>query len=147
MTKFNFRLATLLRLREAARDERQLELADAQRADAELDGQLARLETLERQLQGERRNAAGPGPVDLRRLIDAQRYAASLRTREADLRQQRQTLAAEIDRRRQAVVEADRDVRSLEKLHAKQLQAHRQSEERQEGKRLDEVALQAAGRD
>ena len=63
------------------------------------------------------------------------------------LQRQRQALAAEIDRRRQALLEADRDVRTLEKLRENQLQAHRQEEERQEGKRLDEAALQATGQD
>ena len=44
MTKFHFRLATLLRLRETTRDECRVQLADAQRADAELQSQLARLD-------------------------------------------------------------------------------------------------------
>ena len=144
MTRFHFRLATLLRLRESTRDECRVQLADAQRADTELQSQLARLDMEQRQLQRECRTAAGPGPVDLRRLLEAQRYAATLRAREVDLHQQRQVLGAEIDRRRQALLEADRDVRTLEKLRENQSQAHRQAEDRQEGKRLDEAALQTA---
>ena len=146
MSKFHFRLATLLRLRETTRDERRVQLAEAQRADAELQSQLTRLDVEQEQLQRECRTAAGPGAVDLPRLVEAQQYAAALRAQEAELQQQRQALAVEIDRRRQALLEADRDVRTLEKLRENQLQAHRQEEERQEGKRLDEAALQTTGK-
>jgi flagellar protein FliJ len=145
MTKFRFRLATLLQLRESTRDERRVQLAESQRADTELHRQLIRVEMEQQQLQRECREAAGPGDVDLPRLVEAQQYASALRAQQTELRRQRQALAAEIDRRRQTLLEADRDVRTLEKLRENQLQAHRQEENRQEGKRLDEAALQAAG--
>jgi flagellar protein FliJ len=144
MSKFHFRLATLLRLRETTRDERRVQLAEAHRADAELQSQLARLNVKQEQLQRECRAAAGPGEVDLSRLLEALQYASALRAQKAELRQQRQALAAEIDLRRQALIEADRDVRTLEKLRENQSQAHQQAEDRQEVKRLDEAALQAA---
>lgn len=146
MAKFQFRLATLLRLREATRDERRVQLAEVQRADAELQSQLEQLTREQEQLQRDCRQAAGPGAVDLPRLVEAERYAATLRTQETDIHQQRQTLAVEIERRRQVVIEADRDVQSLEKLRDNQSQAHRQEEDRQEGKRLDEAALAPAWR-
>jgi flagellar export protein FliJ len=144
MARFHFRLATLLRLRETVRDERRVQLAEAERAQAELQARLAELERQRQQLQHECRTAAGPGEVDLPHLVEAHQYAAALRAQEAELLQQRQVLAIEIDRRRQALIEADRDVQTLEKLRESQWQAHRREEERQEGKRLDEVALQAA---
>ena len=144
MPKFHFRLATLLRLRETTRDDCRVQLAEAQRADAELQAQSARLDAEQQQLQRECRTAGGPGTVDLPHLVEACRYASALRAQEAELQQQRRALDAEIDRRRQALLAADRDVRMLEKLRENQWQAHRQAEERQEGKRLDETALQAA---
>jgi flagellar protein FliJ len=145
MTKFKFRLASVLRLRQTARDDRRVQLAESQRSDAELQGQLRRLEAEQELLQGECRAAVGPGPVDLGRLIDAQRYAAELRSREGDVREQRELLAAEIESRRQAVIEADRDVRTLQKLRDNQLQTHREEEQRQDAKRLDEAAMQTIG--
>ena len=145
MSKFHFRLATLLRLRETARDERRVQLADVQRADAELQGRLARLDIQRKQLQEECRTAGGPGNVDLPHLVETQQYASALRAQEAELLRQRRALATEIDRRRQALLAADRDVQTLEKLRENQSQTHRQDEERQEGKRLDESALQAMG--
>jgi flagellar export protein FliJ len=148
MARFHFRLATLLRLRETARDQRRLQLAEAERADAVLRTQLAELGARQRQLQDECRAAAAAGEVDLPRLVEAHRYAAALREQAAELEQERRTLAAEIDRRRQTLVEADRDVRTLEKLRESQRQAHRREEERQEARQIDEAArgTAAAGR-
>jgi flagellar protein FliJ len=145
MPKFHFRLATLLKLRETTRDECRAQLAEAHRADAQLELRWKRLDAEQQQLLCECRTAAGPGALDLRRLIEAQQYAATLRDQQQRLCQQRRTLAAEIDRRRQEVIEADREVRTLEKLRDNQALAHRQEEDRQEGKRLDETALQTAG--
>ena len=55
-------------------------------------------------------------------------------------------MAAEIERRRQALVEADREVRVLEKLRQRQAEQHRRDEDLREVKRLDEVASQQAFR-
>lgn len=143
MSKFHFRLATLLRLRETTRDECRVQLAESHRADAELQSQQGRLSSEQQELQHQCRTAASPGAVDLPRLVEAQQYASALRIQEAELQRQRQALAVEIDRRRQALLDADRDMRTLEKLRENQLQTYRQEEDRQEGKRLDEAALQA----
>jgi flagellar FliJ protein len=146
MPKFDFRLAPLLRLREATRDGWRVELAQSQRTDLELQHQLMQIEQQQKRLQRQWRQAAGPGEVDLPCLAEADRYAASLRAQEEQLRQQRRTLAAEIDRQRQALIEADRDVRTLEKLRENQFQAHCHEENRQDAKRLDEAALQGVER-
>ncbi len=141
MPQFRFRLANLLRLREAARDERRVHLADAHRNDAELQRRQKQTTTELLKLQEEYRTAAGPGAVDIPRLMEGDQYAVKLRLREEELGRQRQALSAEIELRRQDLIEADRDVRSLEILRDNQSQAFRQEEGRQEGKRLDEAAL------
>jgi flagellar protein FliJ len=146
MSKFHFRLATLLRLHQSTRDERRVELAESQRADAELEVQLTQLAAQQERLRDECRAAAGPGEVDCVRLSEAHQYAALLQTQEDELVGQRRALAIEIDRRRQALLEADREVRTLEKLRENQIETHRQNENRQEIKRLDEAALLAAER-
>lgn len=143
MAEFRFRLATLLRVRETARDECRVSLADAQRADEELRDQLARLGEIRLGLQEECRKAAEPGSLDVERLAESHRYDAALRVEEDGLRRRRETLAAEIEQRRQAVLAADRDVRVLEKLRERRLQRHRIEEGRQESKLLDEAALRA----
>jgi len=147
MAKFKFRLATLLRLREATRDERRAVLAEAYRADDVLREHLDRLGEELGRLQTQCRQAAGPGTVDVDRLVEAQRYEVTLRTQQNRLSEQREAVRAEIDRRRQALLAADRDVRLLEKLREKQAWRHRQEENRREIKQLDEVAGQRATRE
>ena len=147
MTKFKFRLATLLRLREATRDARRTELADAYRADDVLNEHLDRVGRELDWLRTQCRKAAGPGTVDVERLVEAGRYELSLRAQRGQLEGQREAVGAEIDRRRQALLAADRDVRLLEKLRDKQAKRHRQEENRQETKQLDEVAGQRAARE
>lgn len=147
MAKFKFRLATLLRLREAARDERRGELAEAYRVDDVLK---QRTDDLHRELDAVRRlcrQAAGPGTVDVDQLLEAQRYELALRFQEKQLRQQREAVAAEIERRRLALVEANREVRVLEKLRENLSERHRQEEGRREIKQLDEVAQQRSVRE
>jgi flagellar export protein FliJ len=61
------------------------------------------------------------------------------------LNEQRGRLAAEIERRRVALLAANREVRVLEKLRERQLEQYNQAENRLDIKRLDEVArLQTA---
>jgi len=147
MSKFKFRLKTLLRLRETARDERRGQLAQAYEADDILRRQQ---EEVSRELAalGQRcRRASGPGPVDIDRLLEAQRYEVVLRAHDQQTGVQRKAVAVEIDRRHQILVEADRQVRVIEKLREKQLQRHREEENRREVKELDEVAGRLAGRE
>lgn len=145
MAKFKFRLATLMRLREAARDERRLQLAEAYRVDDLLQGQLDEVRGELVGLKDCCREFAGPGTVDVDRLVEAQRYELALRAQHGQIGQQRQAVAEEIERRRQVLVDANRDVRVLQKLRQKQSQRHRLEEGRREVKLLDEVAGRQAG--
>ncbi len=146
MAGFTFRLAALLRLRESRRDACRAALAESQRCDDVLQKQF---DGLGRELDALRifcRLKASPGVVDIDRLVDAQRYELVTRAQQQEVARQRQTLAAEIEHRRQALVEADREVRVLEKLRQRQAEQHHREEERRESKRLDEVAMQQAFR-
>jgi len=147
MGRFKFRLATLLKLREATRDERRGQLAEAYRADDAVRGQLDSVAGELRRLENHRREATRPGTVDVDHLVDSQRYELVMRSMQSQFRQQRKTLGAEIERRRQALVAADREVRVLENLRQRQADRHRQEENRLEIKNLDEVAVQLAARE
>lgn len=142
MAEPHFRLATLLRLREATRDECRLSMAEACRADDELAGQLSQVNAEQRRLQDECRKAAEPGTLNINRLVEAHRYGLTLRVREDELRQQRKTLAIEIERRRQSLVKADQEVQILEKLRDRRHDRQRLEDERRQAKQLDETALQ-----
>ena len=146
MSKFRFRLATLLKLREATRDERRAALAEAYQADETLQGYLENVQQEFAAIQRSYRHAIEPGPVDVDPLLDAQRYEVTVKAQIQHLHQQRARLSEEIERRREALVYADRDVRILEKLRENQALQHAQGEEVQLMKLLDEVA-QRTGRE
>ena len=57
-----------------------------------------------------------------------------------DLTEKHEAVRAEVDRRRQALVEANRSVRVLELLRDRQLEQHREREKLRQIKELDEVA-------
>lgn len=146
MSVFRFRLSTVLRLRQSERDQRRGELAEAYRV-ADL---LARqAEQLAREIDGLRRRqrcAVGPGTINVDLLVDTQRYEVALRFRQGQLQRQQASVAEEIERRRLALVEADRQVRTLELLRDRQEEQFRKTEGRREMQRLDEVAQQRAVR-
>lgn len=144
MTRFRFRLATLLRLREAARDERRAALAEAYRVDEVLVGRAEQLDQELARLRARMRHVAGPGQVDVDELLEAQRYELSLRAGRGRLDEQRRSVAEEIERRRELLAEANREVRVLEKLREKQARRHREEQARQEIKLLDETAQRRA---
>jgi flagellar protein FliJ len=144
MSKFKFRLATLLKLREATRDERQAELTEAYRADDIL---VERLQQILGELDAafaECRKAAGPGAVNIDLLIESQQYEVTLRAYEKQTLLQRERVGAEIERRREALLAANREVRVLEKLRDHKLERFREEENRRDIKRLDEIAQRQA---
>ena len=143
MPEFRFRLATLLRLRQSVRDECRLRLAESQRVDEDLRDRLRRLDAERKRLQGRRRRSAGPGKVDVEGIVEVERYTSVLRSEEERLQRRRETLGVEIQQRRQSLLKADQDARSLEKLRERHLLRHRREEWRRESKQLDEVALHA----
>lgn len=143
MAKFRFRLATLQKLRELHRDELRAKLAEAVRANQILDEQLAQVTAEIENLQAMRREAVQGAQVNVDPLLEAQRYHGILLTQQATMHEQSRLLLAEIERRRQSVVEADRQVKVLEKLHERKLEEFRRDELRAETKVLDEVAARS----
>ena len=142
MAKFRFRLSTLLRLRENLRDDCRQQLIAAQRAEEIIAARIAALDEELAVLRLHSLVASRPGPVNVDRLLDSGRYEMMLKAERHAADEQRQAVVAEIDRRRQALVEADREVKSLEKLREQQMLRHRTEEARREMKRLDETAVQ-----
>lgn len=140
MSKYRFRLETLEKLRIAERDERRAALADGYRAEQILDERRAALANEAAALRESQRAALASPYMDINQLVEAQRYDAVLHAQEILLRDQGHRLAVEIERRRLAVVEADRAVRALEKLDQRRRTEHRQHQQRAEYRQLDEIA-------
>jgi flagellar export protein FliJ len=139
MSKYNFRLRTLLRLREIQRDEKRNRLAEAYQAESILSDQ--QQEVLEElyQLQQLQRNSMGQPQTNINQLIEVGRYQLTLQTQQTTMEKQAEILAAEVTKRREALVESDRQVRVLEKFQQRQQQQHQKQQERKEAKVYDEI--------
>jgi flagellar FliJ protein len=140
MAKYTFRLETLLKLRIADRDRRRTELAEAYQVEQLLQEKAGQLREELNGLEGQSRKSSQPGAVHVDRLLNIHRYELVLRAQAALLDQQRGRVAAEIERRREALARADREVRVLEKLRERQVSEHMLQEARKEGKQIDEIA-------
>jgi len=91
-------------------------------------------------LQNLRRAALEGATSNVNQLLETQRYHSVLRAQESTMQAQSSLLEAEVLRRREALVEANRQVGLLDKLEQRQLNAHRQQLQRAETKELDEIA-------
>jgi flagellar export protein FliJ len=140
MGTFKFRLATFLQLREFARDERRRALGEAFGADEVLQRQTLAAQQEMEALQADTRRAGAPGAIDVDHLIEAKRYEIEMFARLQLLGHKRALLTAEIERRRLALVDANRDVRVLEQLREKQIEHFRDTENLAQIKMLDETA-------
>ena len=140
MSKFRFRLSTLKKLREAHRDEMRSKLGEAYQAERLLSEQAEAIRLEEIESKKVQRHLLAETTTDVSQLLDAQRYAAVLRNELTNLGNQSQMLATEIEKRRQALIVADQQVRVLEKLHQRQLETHIKEKMRAEAKAMDEVA-------
>lgn len=140
MAKYRFRLQTLQKVREAHRDQQRAALAEAFRAEQLLAENRAELVIEEQQLRELQREATSGQYLDVNRLLEAQRYELLLKAQSMELAKQAILLAAETERRRQVLVEADREVRVLEMLDERNRKAHDRKQLQAETKRLDEAA-------
>lgn len=139
---FRFRLQTLLRLQVAERDRRRADLAKALRAEELLQKQQGLLVSEQAEMAERGRKLKSPGAGNVDALLQTHRYEIVLTARRRQLAAQMAEVAAETQRRRLALVEADRQVRVLEKLRERQAAAHQKHEERREAKQFDELANQ-----
>jgi flagellar FliJ protein len=140
MARYSFRLETLQRVREAHRDQQRAALAEAFRAEQVLAENRNGLAAEEQSLRELKRGATAEHYLNVNKLLEAQRYELVLRAQSQELQKQAILLAAETERRRQVLVEADREVRVLELLDERHRRAHRRQAERLETKQLDEAA-------
>jgi flagellar FliJ protein len=137
---FRFRLEKVLAIREADRELRRSELAEALQAERTLHGEADKLSEELDAIRATAQSAAKPGDINVSQLLDIHRYALVLRTRLVEIGASKEKLNVEIERRRDRLVGADQQVRVLEKLRDRQRQAYLQEEEKQEAKAMDEIA-------
>lgn len=140
---FRFRLETLLRLRMAERDQRRADLAKALRAEAMLQAEQARLQGEQQGQVNTSRQLKAPGAANVDALLQSHRYERVLEAQSKHVASQLAQVQTEVERRRQVLVEADRQVRVLEKLRERQAAAYQAQQSRLETKQLDEAGLVA----
>jgi flagellar FliJ protein len=143
---FQFRLQKLLELRRLARDQRRTELAKAYEAENILGQQREQLLTACQQVRDTMRHASRPGKVSVDRLLSAHRHELVLRSQLAALEQQSRQVLEEVQRRRQMLLEAEKEYRVMEKLRERLQERYRRETDKQELKQLDEIALRGAHR-
>jgi len=141
MAQFRFRLESLLKLRLAERDHRREELANAYRADQVLQQRRESVKTEIVDTQRLSKTCSAPGTIHVDWLLNAHRYELILAGQLQQIHRQRQLIATEIERRRQALVEADRELRILEKLRERYATAFAYDEHKADIRLLDEMAL------
>jgi flagellar export protein FliJ len=140
MSKYEFRLKAVERLRAARRDQARAALAEAFQAEQVLIENQAAVAAEQDDLLALQRAAASGENFDIGRLTEAQRYDAVLRLRRQELGRQAALLQVEIERRRRTLVEAEREVRVMELLDKRHRLAYEREARRLESKQLDEVA-------
>lgn len=140
MARYRFRLQTLRRLREIHRDEQRGRLATAFEAERILAEQRQSLAAEGAALSDSQRRLMRVGTLDVNQLLASQRYQLALEAQQRTLAEQAARLAEEVERRRQTLVEADREVRVLDKLEERQRRQHAEAAQRAETKILDEVS-------
>lgn len=133
-------------MRESQRDAARAQLADALRAAEVLKQRLAGVLSQCDELLEQRRVATDRGATDPGWLLNAGRYEVVLRADEKQINENRRKIEVEIERRRQLLADAEREVRALELLRERDELAARKEANRREARKLDEFASQKAHR-
>lgn len=138
MAQFQFRLDTLLKIRERERDNRQLELLQALSAE-EILLERAKLLDMEHQRLQENLRAATCGVLDVDQVLGYRRYELILAAQREELGRQLEAIQEEVERRRAALLEANRALRMLELLRDKQRERFLKNTLKKEFKEMDEL--------
>jgi len=138
---FKFRLEPLIKIRKDTLQERQSELAQAYDARNILEGYLKEIERQLLEGTATAREMMQPGQaVNVDHLLGLRRQEMFLRANQDDLKQKAQIIDEEIERRRDAVIEANKELKIVEKLKEKRYEKYLAEEKRADTKEMDEIA-------
>lgn len=138
MTAFTFRLESVLRVRTAERELRQRELAAVLAHLKEVERAIAEIQAEINQARQER--AIQVGQLQVEQLRAADSYEAQLRDRRQGQESLRDQATLDVNDRREALLAADRAVRSLEILREADFEQFQAEQRRRETRDLDELA-------
>lgn len=142
MGAFTFRLQSVLKVRREARDQARYELARALQAETILKTQQEEGQEEVRQLLSQLVKAQTTGEISVDWIMELRRYEVVLKTQLAQVLEQMEQVAGEVERRRDLLANADREVKVLERLEAKKKNEWLKREQRLEQVENDEAAGQ-----
>ncbi len=120
MKGFHFKLAPVLKHRLHRRDLCRHLLAQLLADDRRFEEQKAEVEREHGQILDEIKASGQAGPVNIEAAAQRRFYSSRLRLRIAELAQQKQLLADQVRFCRNALIRAEKDVKAIEQLEAKQ---------------------------
>lgn len=132
-----FRLATLLRLRERERDVAAKALQDVRLAIERLDDALREINDTSRSMDQIRKQAS-QGAIAIQQVLEAQRFQMVLAAQESQIKQNLGLLHQELERRESALLKCQQSVKSLEKLKSQRFAAADTLAMAKQQERLDE---------
>ena len=138
---FKFRLDPLITIRDNHLKERQAELAQAYNAQRICEENLQTLGKLIEEGIATARNMMQSGQrVDVHFLRGIQEHELVLRANHEEWTKNLQTVNEEVERRRRLVVDANKELKKVEKLKEKRYEEYLEEEKKQETKAMDEIA-------
>lgn len=139
MTRFRFELEALLTYRQHQLDQCRQLLAEVLAEQSACQDQRAEIRAERESVESELRQRSVSGRIDVSHAAASRYYMTQLdvRQRGLDLREQR--ILQQLDLCRQAVVQADKAVKALEKLRDKRLLVHQQQARKREELELHEA--------
>jgi flagellar export protein FliJ len=132
-----FRLATLLKIREQDRDMAAKAVQDVRLAIEKLDNAQLEIDEANRQMN-EARKQSSSGAINLNQILDAQRYQLVLSAQSTQIADHKGKLNQELERRQFTLVQSQKAVKSLEKLRDQRSQAADLHALARQQERLDE---------
>lgn len=140
MSRYRFQLESIRRLRMGHRDQQRQRLGEAIHAETLLEQQIQSVQQELVELKAQQRAVMSAGILDVNRLLDSQRYEMLVQAQLKTMAGQRQTLQAEVQRRRELLADAEKEVKVLDKLDERRQQEHAKEALRQEELVLGEMA-------
>lgn len=139
MTRFRFRLKTVLKMRQQEERQQQRRVAEVVRIREHFEGRLRELGEAKHHCVESLRALAETGGLDMRRIASVRYYGSQLDFQQVEIHEKLRLVDQELERRRLDLAEASKQRQIIEKLRDRQVAEHRRSLEKRQQAVLDEV--------
>ena len=146
MARFLFKLEGVLRYRENAEHQRQRDVAVIEAQMTALEAELRALDAEVQNVNNEARQHHLGGKLDMGFLTAHRRFLGSAQRQGIEIAQRMAQVRLKLDAARQALADAARERKVLEKLKERQLEAWQANLAQKEAAALDEVGMQMSVR-